>query len=86
MENSGSLVWTDDKQTLVSPGRALLTHWYPVSAPACLLNDRPRMHTPRWLETESNFLGSDSYGMLEARKHIPWRIHCSQAGKRPDIT
>jgi hypothetical protein len=74
------------QKPLVSPARALLTHWYPVSAPAYLLSDHPCMHTPRWLETESNFLGSDSYGMLEVRKHIPWCIHCSQAGKRPDIT
>ncbi len=37
------------------------------------------------LETRTTCFGSDNYGMLEALKHITWSIHCSQAGKQPDI-
>ena len=39
----------------------------------------------RLLDTTTTYFGSDNYGMLEAWKHITWPIHCSQAGKQPDI-
>src|SRR6266699_1100847 len=45
----------------------------------------PCIPTPRLLDTEISFFGSDNYGMLEAWKQITWPIHCSQTGKQPGI-